>query len=58
MIEKIKGVDKLLEDINFDITLTFKNIYLGTTADQMDPLIPGQTLMEFGIDNQSITLMK
>jgi hypothetical protein len=35
-----------------------KKIYLGLTADKNDPFIPNQTLLEFGIDNQSITLQK
>ena len=35
-----------------------KNIYLGVTAERDDPFVPNQTLLEFGIENQTINLVK
>ena len=39
MIQKIKGVDKILAQINFDVSILLRNIYLGVTADQDDHFV-------------------
>lgn len=36
-IEKIKDIDKLLANYNFEIGIALKNIYLGLTGDKDDP---------------------
>jgi len=36
---KIKDIDKKLTDINFDVGIILKNIYLGITGDKDDPLV-------------------
>lgn len=51
-------IDKHLEDVNFDVGIILKCIYLGVTGDKDDPFTSNQTLLEFGIDNQSINLHK
>ena len=38
MIHKIKKVDKILTDINLDVTVQLKKIYLGLTGDKDDYL--------------------
>ncbi len=58
MTQKIKDIDKKLNDFNFDVSLDLKNISLGVTGDKDDPFVSGQTLLEFGIENQSINLVK
>lgn len=50
-IQKIKEVDKKLSEINFDVIIVFKNIYLGLTGDRFDEFVSSQTLLEFGIEN-------
>ena len=54
----IKGIDKSLDNINFDVSFILGSVYLGLTADKDDFLIPGATLLEFEIENQRITLWK
>ncbi len=54
----IKDVDKKLNDINFDISVGIKKVYLGLTTDKDDVFIPNQTLLEFGVDGQNISLQK
>lgn len=39
MILTVKKIDKALADLNFDIGISMKSIYLGLTADNEDPLI-------------------
>lgn len=58
MIQKIKEVDKILSEINFDIGILLRTIYLGVTADVDDHFVANQTLLELGIDNQAINLVK
>lgn len=38
-IQKIKEIDKQLNEINFDVNLVLKNIYLGVTGDRDDHFI-------------------
>ena len=57
-VQKIKDIDKKLNDLNFDVNVALKKIYLGVTGDRDDPFVSSQTLLEFGIDNQSISLTK
>jgi hypothetical protein len=38
-IQKIKELDKTLSDLNFDVNIAFKNIYLGVTGDRDDPFV-------------------
>ena len=40
------------------MSVGFNNIYLGVTADRDDHFVANQTLLEFGIDNQSVSLIK
>lgn len=40
------------------MNVVLKKIYLGVTGDMNDPFVSSQTLLEFGIDNQSIGLNK
>jgi hypothetical protein len=54
----VKKLDKALADVNFDVGISLKSVYLGLTADNEDLLIQNQTLVELGIDNQSIHLSK
>ena len=58
MIQKIKVVDKILAEINFDVSIMLRNIYLGVTADVDDHFVSNQTLLEFGVENQAINLVK
>ena len=51
-------MDKKLSEINFDVGIALKTIYLGLTGDKDDPFVSNQTLLELGIDNQSINLLK
>lgn len=57
-VATIKDLDKKLSDLNFDVGLTLKNVYLGITGDKEDPLVANQTLLEFGIENQAVYLTK
>lgn len=36
---KIKEIDKKLNDINFDVGIVLKNLYLGITGDRDDPFV-------------------
>ncbi len=58
LLKTIKGVDLQLDNINFDISIILKTFYIGLTSDRDDPLIPQQTLMEFEIENQNVSLWK
>lgn len=40
------------------MSVGLKQIHLGLTADKDDPFIANQTLLEFGIENQTINLTK
>jgi hypothetical protein len=50
-ILKIKQLDRKIDQINFDVNLALKNIYLGLTGDRDDHFVGSQTLLEFGIEN-------
>jgi hypothetical protein len=39
MIQKIKVVDKILSEINFDVSVMLRNIHLGVTADVDDHFV-------------------
>ena len=39
IVQKIKMVDKHLEDVNFDVGIILKCIYLGVTGDKDDPFV-------------------
>jgi len=41
MTQKIKDIDKKLNDFNFDVSLDLKNISLGVTGDKDDPFVSG-----------------
>ena len=38
-IVKIKELDKQLSDVNFDVGLVLKNLYLGINGDRDDPFV-------------------
>lgn len=38
-IMKIKDIDKKLSDVNFDVGVVLKNIYLGITGDRDDHFV-------------------
>ncbi len=38
-IQKIKEVDKILNELNMDISIALKNISLGVTGDRDDPFV-------------------
>ena len=38
-IMKIKDIDKKLNDLNFDVGIVLKNVYLGITGDKDDHFV-------------------
>lgn len=58
MLHKIRVLDKALHVINFDVQINLRKIYLGLTGEKEDYLTQNQTLLEVGIDNQSIDIVK
>lgn len=50
-IQKIKAIDALLIDLNFDVSIALKQIYIGLVADRDDNFMKGQTLLEFTVEN-------
>lgn len=40
------------------MNIALKNISLGVTGDRDDPFVASQSLLEFGIENQAINLIK
>ncbi len=57
-IDKIKKLDAKLSGIDYDVLVKFNNISMGITGDRDDYLIGRQTLIEYGLENQQIRLLK
>jgi hypothetical protein len=58
MHHKIRKLDRSLLDINLDVAIAIRKIYLGLTGDREDYLTAHQTLFELAVENQNISLLK
>lgn len=56
--QKMRKLDKQLAELNLDVAIQLRKIYFGLAADKDEYVTSGQTLLEVGIDNQSITIVK
>lgn len=56
--QKMRKLDKQLAELNLDVAIQLRKIYFGLAADKDEYVTTGQTLLEVGIDNQSITIVK
>jgi hypothetical protein len=56
--QKMRKLDKQLMELNLDVAIELRKIYFGLAADKDEYVTSGQTLLEVGIDNQSITIVK
>lgn len=54
----MRKLDKQLTELNLDVAIQLRKIYFGLAADKDEYVTTGQTLLEVGIDNQSITIVK
>jgi len=47
-----------LAELNLDVAIQLRKIYFGLAADKDEYVTSGQTMLEVGIDNQSINIVK
>ncbi len=53
---QIRKVDRVLKDIDFDMAIGLRKIYVGLKGDKEDYLTGDQTLVEVNIDTQAINI--
>ena len=56
--QKMRKLDKQLAELNLDVAIQLRKIYFGLAADKDEYVTSGQTMLEVGIDNQSINIIK
>ena len=47
-----------MAELNFDVAVSLRRIYMGITGDRDDNITGNSTMVEVGVDNQNINLLK
>jgi hypothetical protein len=47
-----------MSELNFDIAISLRKIYIGVTGERDDTLTNHQTMLEIGVENQNVNILK